>query len=997
MNGHSPPASKKLATAILASVAIAGALAAPMPAAAQNPNAPPSYGSISLPSGFAPDPYQIILQAGGDRQVNKLPPGCTGYINAVAPDVTLDYRAGGWPLNIYAISDSDTTLVIRAPDGRWLCDDDTEGFNPLVSIPTPPTGSYAIWVGTFGNVGRQPARLFISEIEPQWHGGPSLAGPNLNAPPAHGTRQLWPGFQPNPQALQVVAGGTDPAAAADAGCSGSIDFAAPDLVIDYRTGSEQFSLSAESGTDLTLAVHAPDGRWYCNDDTDGLNPRVTFETPLNGRYHVFVGTYGGGTANATLMASHFPRRPAAPDPDASPAHGTRTLAAGFMPDPDSIAVTAGGTDDASLIDGSCYGSIDFAAPDVTVNYTAGRYALSLYAESGTDLVLAVNAPDGRWYCDDDTDGQNPRVTFERPLSGPYAVFVGTYGGGTANATLYTTEFGRRPTTPNLSAVPAHGTRYLSAGFQPHSQSIGVVAGGPDAASIASGGCSGSIDFAAPDVNVTYTAGGYELSLSAESATDLTLAVNAPDGRWYCNDDTDGLNPRVTFPNPLSGTYNVFVGTFGGGTANATVSVSEFGRRPASPNLGASPTYGSRFLSAGFLPDPLAIGLQAGGPDDAGAVAGGCNGSINFTAPDVNISYTAGGTPLSVYAESGSDTTLVVNAPDGRWYCNDDTDGLNPRVTFPNPMSGTYNVWVGTFGGGTASATLYVSERSGGGGTGGFVGGPNLNANPTYGTRYLSAGFQPDPQSIGVQAGGSDAASAVASGCSGSINFAAPDANLIYTAGRYQFGIYAISDSDTTLVVNAPDGRWYCDDDGGDGLNPRIDFASPMSGTYNVWVGTYGGGTAGATLYATEAVGGSGGGQIGGILNARAAPRYGTRYLSAGFIPDPDRSSVQAGGGFAASALGGNCTGYISPDAPDLNVQYTPGSSPLSIYVESGRDTTLVVQQPDGTLLCNDDFRGTDPAVEIRFPMAGTYHVWVGTYASGPTAPATVSVSEYAPF
>lgn len=727
MNRQHPSAGRTLATAIRASVAIVGALAVPIPAEAQNPNAPPSYGRVSLASGFAPDPYQIPLHAGGDRMVDKLPPGCTGFINAIAPDVTLDYRAGGWPLNVYAISDSDTTLVIRSPDGGWQCDDDSEGLNPLVSVPAPQTGTYAIWVGTFGSVGRQPARLFISEVDPQWSGTPSLAGPSLDAPPAHGTHQLWPNFRPNPQVFQVVAGGRDPAFAVDADCSGSIDFAAADLVVDYRADSEQFSLYAESDTDLTMAVYAPDGRWYCNDDADGLNPRVTFEPALNGRYQVFVGTFGGGTANATVYAS------------------------------------------------------------------------------------------------------------------------------------------------------------------------------------------------------------------------------------------------------------------------------EFGRRPVGPDLGASPTYGSRFLSAGFSPDPLAIGLQAGGRDDAGGLANGCYGAIDFTAPDVTVSYTAGAYPLTLYAESGSDTTLVVNAPDGRWYCNDDTDGLDPRVTFPNPMSGTYRVWVGTFGGGTAPATLYVSEQGGHGGTGGHGRGPNPNADPTHGTRYLSAGFRPDPLSVGVQAGGGDAASAVADGCSGYIDFAAPDINFTYTAGLYRFGIYATSDSDTTLVVYAPDGQWHCDDDGGDGLNPRIDFADPMSGTYSVWLGTYGGGTAGATVHATEAVGGGSGGPIGGILAAGAAPRYGTRSLSAGFIPDPDRSAVQAGGGFAASALGGNCIGYIDPDAPDLNVRYVPGSSALSISVEADQDTTLVVQQPDGTLLCNDDFSGTDPAVEIRFPMAGTYHVWVGTYSSGPTVPATVSVSEYAPF
>ena len=52
-------------------------------------------------------------------------------------------------------------------------------------------------------------------------------------------------------------------------------------------------------------------------------------------------------------------------------------------------------------------------------------------------------------------------------------------------------------------------------------------------------------------------------------------------------------------------------------------------------------------------------------------------------------------------------------------------------------------------------------------------------------------------------------------------------------------ISAASNADTTLVVNGPDGSWYCDDDGGNsGANPMVRLNSPRSGRYEIWVGTY---------------------------------------------------------------------------------------------------------------------------------------------------------------
>lgn len=127
---------------------------------------------------------------------------------------------------------------------------------------------------------------------------------------------------------------------------------------------------------------------------------------------------------------------------------------------------------------------------------------------------------------------------------------------------------------------------------------------------------------------------------------------------------------------------------------------------AAQNTTLRANYGEIRLSAGFTPDPYAVNIQAGGSRSAPS---GCAGSIS-DAPDFEVTYTAGSLPLIFRTQSGRDTTLVINGPDGSWYCDDDGgDGLNAYIRFDKPSSGTYDIWVGTYGGGITPATLYISE------------------------------------------------------------------------------------------------------------------------------------------------------------------------------------------------------------------------------------------------------------------------------------------------
>lgn len=262
---------------------------------------------------------------------------------------------------------------------------------------------------------------------------------------------------------------------------------------------------------------------------------------------------------------------------------------------------------------------------------------------------------------------------------------------------------------------------------------------------------------------------------------------------------------------------------------------------------ARATYGDYRLNAGFPDDPYIIYVTAGGTIDASNVATGCAGMVAY-APDAQLTYRAGSLPLIIRTDADRDTTLLVNGPDGRWYCDDDSGGsLNAELRWGSPPSGVYDIWVGTFGGGTSAAELHISELSGNNNRNTYNGGGG-----TFGEVTLRAGFSPDPHTVYLTAGGGlDAASELGSGCVGNVADQ-PDYVVNYTSGSFPLIFGVESSRDTTLVVADQNDNYWCDDDGGNsGLNPQVYLNNPRSGTYRVWVGTYSSGNAAATLYVTE--------------------------------------------------------------------------------------------------------------------------------------------------
>ncbi|MBN8608513.1 MAG: peptidase S1 [Caulobacterales bacterium] len=129
------------------------------------------------------------------------------------------------------------------------------------------------------------------------------------------------------------------------------------------------------------------------------------------------------------------------------------------------------------------------------------------------------------------------------------------------------------------------------------------------------------------------------------------------------------------------------------------------------DYGLNPIYGTVNITAGFTPDPYTVNLQSGGQRDASAISPSCRGYI-ANAPDFRVNYSAGSFPLIISVASSADTTLVVNGPDGSWYCDDDSgnEGMNPSLRFGSPQSGQYDIWVGTYGqSANYEAQLNISE------------------------------------------------------------------------------------------------------------------------------------------------------------------------------------------------------------------------------------------------------------------------------------------------
>ena len=395
-------------------------------------------------------------------------------------------------------------------------------------------------------------------------------------------------------------------------------------------------------------------------------------------------------------------------------YGTITLGSGFFPNPQSMTGTSGGLNDASSVyGGDCRGWIA-NSPDHQMFLTSSLSELTISVESTEDTTLVVIGPSGV-FCNDDSNLFNPAITASFS-PGTYNIFVGSYyAEAYAPYTISFSQLGEDPIpTPIVELDTSSYTSNfdgvtLATGFFPDPYTLSGASGGDIGASYlgetGTGPCRGYAT-ATPDHVMTLNTGFDFLRISVSSVGDTTLIVHGPDG-WWCNDDSDGVNPEIA-GGWIPGYYRIWVGSY---TADQfhpySIEFSEFGSYQPDPTpvvpttLDVSSTttnFDSITLVSGFLPDPQTLLGTSGGEIHSGYLGetgtGPCRGYATST-PDHMMTLNSYFEYLSVSVQSSGDTTLVINGPDG-WWCNDDSDGVNPAIA-GGWIPGTYRIWVGSYG------------------------------------------------------------------------------------------------------------------------------------------------------------------------------------------------------------------------------------------------------------------------------------------------------------
>ena len=126
------------------------------------------------------------------------------------------------------------------------------------------------------------------------------------------------------------------------------------------------------------------------------------------------------------------------------------------------------------------------------------------------------------------------------------------------------------------------------------------------------------------------------------------------------------------------------------------------------------------------------------------------------------------------------------------------------------------------------------------------------------------------------------------------------------------------------------------------------------------------------------------------------PAFGHIELYEGFPNDPFTRRITAGGTYGLSWCFNDpsLTGSVA-SKPDFDLYYrTSGWTQLTIIVDSPYDTMLLVNDPHGNWLFDDDsYGGGNPMIVIPNAPDGLYDIWIGSFDGANGLPGTLYITE----
>jgi hypothetical protein len=316
MTRDKPPRLGIGAVAAIAVVALAIVATAASAATAAQQAPVTAFIAINPEAGFPLDPFVISLQAGGPVDASTIAKECKGFVTR-NPVLSVDYKGKTEILKIFFYSDGDPVLLVQTPDGKFMCNDNTNAalLDPTVTLTKPAQGRYYVWMGsarardlipgflvftgkgdvsagglTLQNLVRRPAQPEVLPLSNRLtYAATRIADAVASVKTA---AKLAPGGASLTQ--QVTATGVMPApevATGDSLCSGLITVA-PSYAFEWSGQAKALAVMFEGSGDATVIVRTPDGKFICADDADGsanLNPLAIVSSPTVGRYLVWVG------------------------------------------------------------------------------------------------------------------------------------------------------------------------------------------------------------------------------------------------------------------------------------------------------------------------------------------------------------------------------------------------------------------------------------------------------------------------------------------------------------------------------------------------------------------------------------------------------------------------------------------------------------------------------------------------------------------------------------
>lgn len=365
--------------------------------------------------------------------------GCQGYLPAESDGVPVRLVEGADEIGLTIEGDETVAMVVRAPNGTYHCALPGASGTIELALARPEGGRYVILPAGRETGTRVESRLLADSgaatppPPPAQPGQPAGIDISRLGEPRAGRGTIDPAAAQERQLLASapIVAQTEADQVIPARCAGFIGADAADFVLDVNESRPELSLYALSETDLTMAVHGPDGRWHCNDDSFQLNPGVTLSNAPAGEYHIWVGAYWQGDGGqydlfTTLGAPVW--SDAELEHSAAPASGYLSVGPNTARSLRTAVTMTSDGEDAGLFHGDCRGYIDPSQPSVTVTVEPGLEQVTIYSVSEADGVMLVRTPSGRILCNDDYQGLNPALELMAPEPGDYAVFVGTYGG-----------------------------------------------------------------------------------------------------------------------------------------------------------------------------------------------------------------------------------------------------------------------------------------------------------------------------------------------------------------------------------------------------------------------------------------------------------------------------------------------------------------------------------------------------------------------------------------